>query len=501
VACRWCCSPAGPGPRRNSPPRPVPGFASASRTRTPETREQQRQRAVARPRLGNVQTNAVCFNGGERDGRCHGCASSGPGRPPRYPPRPGSVNRISPRLALRLARAAPKIGGARNVGSFWRAEIPPKFPDPVLAAPCSPPFVEVPHAPPHSARHVLLSIVPDYLAAADDLPLVRRGGRGDPEGARSALPGRGEHQPREPREGGPRPGARRSWSSNGWRVFLVKVHNEAGVTAPLRRPAPTPSRSTSRSTGSPDPARSVPPPTCPTAGWISTCSTPAAGADPLGPGAGIPHRAALQPRPRQARGGDRLRRRPGDAGSRLSQRGADPVRVPAGGPRAAVDVLDDDGTPTTGQLTIRDARPRLSGPLAAAGPDFFFHDQIYRHDGEEVVLPPGSTSRVYSRGPEYLNLTKTITVPAAADEHQRVVPPQALDQAGDLGWYSGDHHVHAAGCSHYEAPTEGVTPGHDAAHPGRGPQRRLRPLVGAVLVSPEAVLRRDRSTSSRRRTT
>ena len=25
-------------------------------------------------------------------------------------------------------------------------------------------------------------------------------------------------------------------------------------------------------------------------------------------------------------------------------------------------------------------------------------------------------------------------------------------------WFSGDHHVHAAGCSHYENPTEGVSP-------------------------------------------
>ncbi len=27
-----------------------------------------------------------------------------------------------------------------------------------------------------------------------------------------------------------------------------------------------------------------------------------------------------------------------------------------------------------------------------------------------------------------------------------------------MGWYSGDHHVHAAGCAHYESPTEGVSP-------------------------------------------
>ncbi len=27
-----------------------------------------------------------------------------------------------------------------------------------------------------------------------------------------------------------------------------------------------------------------------------------------------------------------------------------------------------------------------------------------------------------------------------------------------LGWYSGDHHIHAAGCAHYDKPTEGVFP-------------------------------------------
>jgi hypothetical protein len=29
-----------------------------------------------------------------------------------------------------------------------------------------------------------------------------------------------------------------------------------------------------------------------------------------------------------------------------------------------------------------------------------------------------------------------------------------------FGWYSADHHVHAAGCSHYESPEEGVRPEH-----------------------------------------
>ena len=29
-----------------------------------------------------------------------------------------------------------------------------------------------------------------------------------------------------------------------------------------------------------------------------------------------------------------------------------------------------------------------------------------------------------------------------------------------MGWFSADHHVHAAGCSHYERPEEGVLPEH-----------------------------------------
>ena len=28
----------------------------------------------------------------------------------------------------------------------------------------------------------------------------------------------------------------------------------------------------------------------------------------------------------------------------------------------------------------------------------------------------------------------------------------------DFGWYSGDHHIHAAGCTHYTTPSEGVLP-------------------------------------------
>ena len=54
------------------------------------------------------------------------------------------------------------------------------------------------------------------------------------------------------------------------------------------------------------------------------------------------------------------------------------------------------------------------------------------------------------------------------------------------GWYSGDHHIHAAGCSHYKNPTEGVDPArHDPPDPGRGAEHRLGADLGARLLLPE----------------
>ena len=47
---------------------------------------------------------------------------------------------------------------------------------------------------------------------------------------------------------------------HGWRVFLVKVANEAGVTAPLRvSAAPTPPSCTSRRAAMPAPPQSITP--------------------------------------------------------------------------------------------------------------------------------------------------------------------------------------------------------------------------------------------------
>ena len=96
-------------------------------------------------------------------------------------------------------------------------------------------------------------------------------------------------------------------------------------------------------------------------------------------------------------------------------------------------------------------------------PDFFFHAQVYRKDGETVSLQPGKYTVTYTRGPEYLVLKKDITVPSKAT-HTESFQLKRWVHPAKKGWWSGDHHIHAAGCSHYESPTEGVTPGDMMRH-------------------------------------
>jgi hypothetical protein len=121
-------------------------------------------------------------------------------------------------------------------------------------------------------------------------------------------------------------------------------------------------------------------------------------------------------------------------------------------------VRDHDGKPTTGAFTIKDRRGRVyPSQSRRLAPDFFFHAQVYRADGETILLQPGKYTVSYTRGPEYLVLRREIAVPAAPT-HTETFDLKRWIHPAARGWYSGDHHIHAAGCSHYESPTEGVTP-------------------------------------------
>src|SRR4029077_15351123 len=79
-----------------------------------------------------------------------------------------------------------------------------------------------------------------------------------------------------------------------------------------------------------------------------------------------------------------------------------------------LDVRDDDGRPTMGSFLFRDSQKRVyPAQSRRLAPDLFFHPQIYRSAGETVLLPPGTYSVEYTRGPEYLTLKRAITVPKA----------------------------------------------------------------------------------------
>lgn len=241
--------------------------------------------------------------------------------------------------------------------------------------------------------------------------------------------------------------ARPDLLEGGWRTFLIKVTNEAGVTAPLQISSPNAGRLAGARQGE---LRGR---------WLEI----------------LPH--ITQPL-RNELSGLELEYRvvslySRDAGKREAKLA---FNVGQGSQdqgfrnevdllftaRPAVDVTlrvrDERGEPTTAAFVIRDEQGRVYPSTAKRlAPDFAFHPQIYRHDGEKVRLPSGTYAVEVTRGPEYLPQQRTIRVPASgrhaeAFQLQRWVDPAAL------GWWSGDHHIHAAGCAHYESPTEGVRP-------------------------------------------
>ena len=230
----------------------------------------------------------------------------------------------------------------------------------------------------------------------------------------------------------------------GWRSFLVKVNNQAGVTAELIASSPN----SQPHAGSPQ-SQIVD-------RWLGLAMH---NAQPLTKTlSGLAWEERI----------DQLSRR--DAGKRDAKLSFDvgqgtqdlgfrseinllfdckPAR------KLTLKVLDENGKPTTAGFEVRDKLGRVYPSQAKRlAPDFHFHPQIYRADGEHVKLPSGSyTVRTY-RGPESIPQTRTITV-GDADITESFKMRRWIDPSL-MGWWSGDHHIHAAGCAHYKNPTEGV---------------------------------------------
>jgi hypothetical protein len=261
--------------------------------------------------------------------------------------------------------------------------------------------------------------------------------------------------------------ARATLVEKGWRCFLVKVRNEAGVTAQLRATSrnaqPVYARGISNIPGGfsldPRPTQKITPGEI-AARWLelSMFDKPPLEARLSG--------LSLEYRIIQLYSRDRGRREAqlgfdvGAGSQDIGFRNDVPLLFDCLPSKdVTLRVLDGDGRPTTASFLVRDRQGRqYPAKTKRLAPDFSFHPQVYREDGEKIRLPAGAYTVEVTRGPEYVARRETLAVGAgAAPEEWRFRLKRWIDPA-KMGWYSGDHHIHAAGCSHYEAPTQGVMP-------------------------------------------
>ena len=259
-------------------------------------------------------------------------------------------------------------------------------------------------------------------------------------------------------------------AQSGWTVFLVKVHNEAGVTAPLGLRSPNAAPVVAPSSYQPRAVSTIAPAEVRDR-WLEVSLLDERPLTAALSGLALEYRPiALYSRdagPREAR----LSFDAGHGSQDLGFRADLDVlfRCEPAVP-VVLRVLDTDGTPTTAHFVVTDDQGRVyPARWRRLEPDFFFQDQVYRADGEVLQVPPGEYDVRYGRGPEYLERVRRITVPAAGP-HEEAFRLERWVHLAKEGWYSGDHHVHAAGCAHYEAPTEGV-----------GPESMMRHIVGEDL--------------------
>ena len=232
----------------------------------------------------------------------------------------------------------------------------------------------------------------------------------------------------------------------GWRVFLIKVQNEAGVTAELRATSPNARKLAGSPEGS---VRDR---------WLELEMVNRQPQSKELSGLKLEYRLiqmySRDAGQREARIGFNVGQGTQDLGFRNE---TDVLFTCLPATELTFRVRDEEDRPTTASFIIRDAQRRVYPSLAKRlAPDFAFHPQIYRGDGETVKLAAGEYELEYTRGPEYVPQTQRVTVaatPAAVDcRLRRWIDPSKF------GYWSGDHHIHAAGCAHYEQPTQGVLP-------------------------------------------
>ena len=233
----------------------------------------------------------------------------------------------------------------------------------------------------------------------------------------------------------------------GWRTFLVKVANQAGITAVLAVDSPNSGQLANTSAGGVGRR------------WIDHAMFNKQPMKPHLSGLEVEYRI-LQLYSKDA--GKREAKLIFDVGQGTQDLGfrseVDILFTAAPAAKVVFRVKDTDGKTTTAGFLIRDEGRRVyPAQTKRLNGDFFFHPQVYRADGEHVMLPPGSYTIEYGRGPEYRTGVKKLAITGPEQKEVTFQLERWIDPA-KMGWISGDHHIHAAGCAHYERPTEGVYP-------------------------------------------
>ncbi|MGA2575736.1 MAG: CehA/McbA family metallohydrolase [Bryobacteraceae bacterium] len=244
----------------------------------------------------------------------------------------------------------------------------------------------------------------------------------------------------------------------GTRLFLVKVINRANVTAALRVASPNSGNVYIQSTGNPEPKLELTPQNAADR-WAEISVYDKPPMDRRLSGLALDYRIleiySRDSGQRSAQISFNVGQGSQDIGFRndiLVLCNALPAHV------VKLRVRDEKGRPAMASFVIRDRLNRLyPSPSKRLAPDFFFQPQIYRADGESISLPAGYYNITYTGGPEYPVHTKEFAVDDKGPSELAFQLERWIDPAS-YGWYSGDHHVHAAGCSHYQNPTEGVLP-------------------------------------------
>lgn len=256
-----------------------------------------------------------------------------------------------------------------------------------------------------------------------------------------------------------RPGdAKKELVQHGWTNFLIKVNNAAGVTAQLKVSSPNSQPMVARSTGAPRARQKISQQEVDNR-WLEIAMYDSQPLNQTLSGLGLEYRI-VQLYSRDA--GNREAELSFDVGQGTQDigfRNAQSILfdcLPA--KKVRLSILDFDGKPTTAEFIVRDQRGRVYPARSRRlEPDFFFHDQVYRKSGDVLELPAGTYDVTYSRGPEYLIEKKQLVVDEQAEQTASFRLKRWIHMA-QRNWFSGDHHIHAAGCSHYEAPRQGVLP-------------------------------------------